>query len=273
MEVCNATRHFKLPNWTSIRFILTLIAVGLLEGACASPGKSDLATSSDDSDARRRARVHLELAASYLADGKTNYALDAVKQSLALDNTMYEAHDLRALVYMRMNEPALAEDGFRKALALQPQAASVQHNYGWFLCQQNRMNEAQAMFNAALGNPNYEARAKTWMTLGICQAKAGQMVEAERSLLKADQLEPQNPVINYNLALQFYKQGDFARARTYLSRLNESQLANAESLWLGIRLARKSGDGAQVTVWSTSLRRRFAQSKEAGLLDKGQFDD
>ena len=90
---------------------LALLGCAVLLMACAGPGKGDLTTASDDTDAQRRARVHLELAAGYLAQGKNTYALDAVKQSLALDGSLYEAHDLRALIYMRMSEPALAEDG------------------------------------------------------------------------------------------------------------------------------------------------------------------
>jgi len=252
---------------------IALVGLAVLLTACAGAGRGDLTTASDDTDARRRARVHLELAASYLAQGKNTYALDAVKQSLALDSSLYEAHDLRALIYMRMSEPALAEDGFRKALALQPQAATVQHNYGWFLCQQGRFNESMGMFSAALANPNYDAKAKTWMTQGLCQAKAGQVANAEKSLLKANQLEPGNPVVNYNLALRLYAQADYSRASSYISRVNESDMANAESLWLGIRVARKTGDGMRVTALSNMLRQRFAQSKEVGLLAKGQFDE
>ena len=245
----------------------------LLLSACAGMGKADLITSADDSEARKRARVYLELAATYFADGKNTYALDAVKQSLAADSGLYEAHDLRGLIYMRMNEPVMAEDGFRKALAVQPQAASVQHNYGWFLCQQGRINEATAMFGAALANPSYDARAKTWMTQGMCQAKAGQATNAEKSLLMAFQSEPTNPVISYNLALHLFRQADYARAQAFIAPVNASQWANAETLWLGVKLARKSGDGTQVTALSASLRKRFAQSREVSLLDKGVLDD
>ena len=252
---------------------VALVGVVLLLMACAGPGNADLTTASDDTDARRRARVYLDLAVSYLEQGKNTYALDAVKQSLALDSSMYEAHDLRALTYMRMNEPTLAEGGFRQALALQPKAATVQHNYGWFLCQQGRFNEAMGMFSAALAHPTYDTKAKTWMTQGLCQAKAGQVANAEKSLIKANQLEPGNPVVSYNLALRLYAQADYSRAASYISPLNASNLANAESLWLGIRVARKAGDALQVNALSNTLRQRFAQSKEVGLLDKGQFDE
>jgi type IV pilus assembly protein PilF len=248
-------------------YLLVLLA------ACAGAGKTELSTAAVDSEARKRARVYLELASTYFADGMNSYALDAMQQSLAADNGLYEAHNLRGLIYMRMNEPALAEEGFRKALAVQAQAASVQHNYGWFLCQQGRMGEAMAMFSAALANPTYDARAKTWLTQGLCQAKAGQMADAENSLWTAFSLEPANPVVSYNLALHLFKQGDHARAHAFIAPVNASQWANAQTLWLGIKLARKRGDGLQVTALSASLRSRFAPSPELSLLDKGVFDD
>lgn len=254
------------------RLLAGLCLVALL-AACTSTGKTDLTTSTDDSEARKRARVYLELASTYFSEGKNTYALDAVKQSLAADNGLFEAHNLRGLIYMRMNEPALAEDGFRKALAVQPQSAAVQHNYGWFLCQQGRMGEAMAQFAAALANPNYDARAKTWLTQGMCQAKAGQAASAEKSLLMAFQLEPTNPVVSYNLALQLFRQADYARAQAFIAPVNASQWANSETLWLGIKLGRKTGDGAQVTALSAGLRKRFPQSREVSLLDKEVFDD
>ncbi len=267
-----APRRVYAPWIARSRVFVGLYSLVLL-AACAGAGKSELSAGSVDSDARKRARVYLELASTYFADGMNRYALDAMQQSLAADNGLYEAHNLRGLIYMRMNAPALAEDGFRKALAVNAQAASVQHNYGWFLCQQGRMGEAMAMFSVALANPAYDARAKTWLTQGLCQAKAGQAADAENSLFMAFRLDPANPVVSYNLALHLFKQADYARAQAFLAPLNTSQWANAQTLWLGIKLARKSADGLQVTALSASLRSRFAQSPELSLLDKGVFDD
>ncbi len=272
VSLVDPARACAARGWSGVRLVVALLMLCVL-AACASAGRTDLSTNADDSEARKRARVYLELASTYFSDGKNSFALDAVKQSLAADAGLYEAHDLRGLIYMRMNEPTLAEDGFRKALALQPQAAAVRHNYGWFLCQQNRMNEAMAMFFAALANPNYDARAKTSMAQGLCQAKAGQAANAEKSLLTAYQFEPNNPVVSYNLALFLFKQGDYARAQSFIVPVNASPWANAETLWLGIKLARKNGDGAQVTLLGAQLRKRFAPSREVSLLDKEVFDD
>ena len=108
---------------------------------CANPpnvggpavARSDVITESDEPDVRRRARLRLELAAGYFEQGQTNVALDEIKQSLVTDPTFVDAHNLRGLVYMRLNNIPLAEDSFRRALALNPRDADVAHNYGWLL--------------------------------------------------------------------------------------------------------------------------------------------
>jgi type IV pilus assembly protein PilF len=168
--------------------LLSLTACGNLPGASASSGR-DIVTSSDEPEARRRARIRMELAVGYFEQGQTNVALDEVKQVLAMDPTFPEAYNLRGLVYMRLNEMRLAEDSFRRAVALDPRDANTQHNLGWLLCQQNRYDESLAAFKQVLSNPLYTGQAKTWMAQGLCQARAGRKADAEASLAHAYELD------------------------------------------------------------------------------------
>jgi len=269
-----------LYGWTGKRACL-LCFMGLLmawEGlvACSTTARSDkadLVTVSDETENRKRARIRLELAVNYFNEGKTAIALDELKQSIAADSGLYEAFSLRALVYMRLSEVDLAEDSFRRALALSPNAATVRHNYGFMLCNQGRTNEALAQFSAALAQPTYLDRSKTWMVQGLCQATAGRARDAEVSLLRAYQVDPDNPVVSYNLALQFFRQHQYPDAQRYLQHLNSSPLANAESLWLGVKLARAMGNSQGVDTAAAALRSRFADTRERLMLDRGAFDD
>jgi type IV pilus assembly protein PilF len=257
------------------RWLLAAVLMGLV--ACSSApqrsDKSDLLTASDETDARKRARLRLELAINYFSDGKTSIALDELKQSIAVDPGLFEAHNLRGLIYMRLNEFSLADDSFRQALVLNPKAATVQHNYGLLLCQQGRMQAAADMFSAALANPTYNERAKTWMIQGLCQAKAGQAQAAETSLLKAYEVDPGNPVVAYNLGLGLYQRGEYPQAQRYLSRLNQSALANAESLWLGAKTARAMGDSQSLRELGQTLVQRFPSSKESLWLERQSFHE
>nr|WP_236635454.1 type IV pilus biogenesis/stability protein PilW [Rhodoferax sp. TS-BS-61-7] len=253
--------------------LLALALTGCASSApTAAPG-SDLLTESDETVARKRARIRLELAVGYYNNGQTTIALDELKQSIAADPTLLEAHNLRGLIYMRLNDAPLAEESFRKALQINPQASSVHHNLGWMLCQQGRMAEANRQFMNAIAEPSYVDKAKSWMTMGVCQAKAGQRVEAEASLQRAYELDAGNPVTGYNLALVLFQRGEYLRAQFYIRRINNGELANAESLWLGAKVERSLGNREGVAQLGAQLAKRFPQSKEATLFERGAFDE
>lgn len=252
-----------------------VLATGML--GCASPGgttaSGDLVTDSDEPESRKRARLRLELAAAYLDKGQTTDALDHIKQAVAADPSMLDAYSLRGLIYMRMNEMTLAEDSFKRALSINPKAASVQHNYAWLLCQQKRYPESIEMFTSALANPTYGERAKTWMAQGLCQQRAGQRAEAEASLLRSYELDAGNPIVAYNLASILLQRGDLVRAQFYARRLNNSELANSESLWLGVKVERRLGNREAMEQLGVQLKKRFAQSREAAAYERGAFDE
>lgn len=261
------------------RWVLALALAAGLAACAGGPGRgaadagADMLTSSDEPEARRRARLRMELAVGYFEEGKTAVALDELKQVLTLDPGFSDAHNLRGLIYMRLNDPRLAEESFRRAVALNPRDANTQHNYGWLLCQQGRYPESMQAFGQALANPQYGERAKTWMTQGLCQARAGQQAEAERSLERAYELDAGNPITGYNLAALLYRRGEFPRAQFYIRRLNNSELANAESLWLGIRVERKLNNREAMRQLAEQLKRRYSQSQEFSAFERGAFDE
>ncbi len=260
-----------------VKALCVLLALVALHGCSSVPAtgsaSGDLVTDSDESPARKRAKIRLELATGYYNNGQTTVALDELKQSINADGSLFEAHNLRGLIYMRLNDFPLAEESFRRALQLNPQAASVQHNYGWLLCQNGRMQDSYAQFQGAIANPNYADKSKSWMAMGVCQVKAGARNEAIQSLTRANELDPANPVAGYNLALLLMQRGDLQKAQFQIRRINNSDYANAESLWLGIKIEQLMGNKDAVTQLGAQLRKRFGQSKEAGLLERGAFDE
>jgi type IV pilus assembly protein PilF len=263
-------------------FLLSLCGFGFLTilGGCASnpengPGgvRADIVTESDEPDVRRRARIRLELAIGYFEQGQTTVALDELKQSIAIDPNFAPAYNLRGLIYMRLNDPGLAEDSFRRALVLSPRDADVFHNYAWLLCQQSRFSDSYKAFAQALAVPLYGGRAKSWMAQGLCQMKAGQAAEAELSFQRSYELDAGNPVTGYNLAKLLFQRGDMVRAQFYVRRLNNSDLANSESLWLGIKVERKLDNRDAVQQLAGQLKKRFAQSRELASFERSAFDE
>jgi tetratricopeptide (TPR) repeat protein len=176
-KVCSGESRSLWPRgWVYEVFLQCDLGAGLLAGRAAggvcqsarpAPGASrqsgarnDIVTESDEPDGRRRARLRLELASGYFEQGQTNVASDEIKQSLVTDPTFGDAYNLRGLVYMRLNDMAMAEDSFRRALALNPRDADAAHNYGWLMCQQGRYNDADGFFARPWPIPHTAAQPK-----------------------------------------------------------------------------------------------------------------
>jgi len=174
---------------------------------------------------------------------------------------------------MRLNDFRFAEESFKKALSINPQNSNVVHNLGWLYCQEARYPESLLLFWQALSNPQYGERAKTLMAQGLCEIRAGRTADAELSLLKSYEFDPGNPITAYQLATLLFQRGDFVRSRFYVRRLNNSELANAESLWLGVKVERRMENRDAMLQLATQLQKRFPQSREAASYQRSAFDE
>jgi len=242
--------------------------------ADTSSGKgNEIVTESDETNRQRRARLRMELASGYFEHGQTTVALDEIKQALVADPNYADAYNLRGLVYMRLEDAGLAEDSFRRAIAIAPRDPNIRHNYGWLLCQQNRFGDAAQQFTEALAVPGYNDRAKTLMTQGVCELKAGLRPQAERSLMQAYEIDAGNPVVGFNLASVLAQREEWQRAQFYIRRVNNSPSASAETLWLGIKIERKLNNREAIAQLGGQLQRRFPQSREASAYERGNFND
>ncbi|MBL8288182.1 MAG: type IV pilus biogenesis/stability protein PilW [Rubrivivax sp.] len=247
--------------------------------ATATPGESGApaappANPNDPATAERRARVRLELAALYFSRGQNNTALDELKLALAASPDLPEAHNLRGLIYASLGDAAVAEQSFRRALELNPRDGDTMHNYGWFLCQQRRYDDADATFQRAVELPTYGEAQRTLLARGVCQARAGRWVDAERTLSRSYELDPSNPVTAFNLSEVLLRRGELQRARFYARRINQvPEAVTAQSLWLAARIERRLGNMEGVQDFGRLLRERFPQSPEALQYERGRFDE
>ncbi len=270
-------RSFFGSRWLGIGPLAVLLVMAL--SACAGTGISSTdpaaapMTEFDEPESRMRARLRMELASGYFEQGRTDIALDEIKQALSADPTYAPAFVLRGLVFMQMNNPRLAEDSFQRALQLSPRDPDALHNYGWFQCQQGRHSQAVDLFNRALASPVYGGQARTYLAKGVCQLRMGQASEAEGSLARSYELDPANPIAGFNLAQLLFQRGENERSQFVIRRINNSELANAETLWLGIKIERRLGNTVVVEQLAQQLGRRFAESREWSSYQRGAFHE
>lgn len=234
---------------------------------------SERSMSQEESEVRRRAYIRLELAANYFESGKTAVALDEVKQSLVTDPTYADAYNLRGLIYMRLNDYSQAEESFRQALNESPHDFAILHNYAWLLCQQEKYAEADQQFDKVLASRSYSAKSKTLMTQGLCRVRSGEKEKAEEAFLKSYELDASNPIVAYNLADLLLQRGELNRSRFYIRRLNNSDLADAASLWLGIKVEYALKDSIALGQLASQLKQRFSDSREQILYERGAFNE
>jgi len=255
-----------------------VLGLALLTAACApttvaSKGGEDAYTASDTPPLRKRAANRLQLAALYFQDDKARFAMDEVKQAIAIDPEWYEPYWMRGLIQMQLNDLPAAEVSYRKALSINPDSADLKHNYAVLLCKMQRYGEGLALFNVVLATPTYTQRVKTLAERGACQLANKQIPQAEASYMQAVELEPTNPVVSFKLAQLLYGDKDDKRAQFYVRTINNSDKATAESLWLGIRIEHRLGNVESMEQLGAQLRKRFAESREAMAFERGAFDE
>lgn len=256
-----------------------LMAGAFLLGGCATQTQraadmgSGAALTPQQSDVLKRVQLRLELAEGYYQRGQFQVALEEVNKALADKSDYVPAYTMRALIYTALNDSAKADANYREALRLAPDNPDALHNYGWFLCQQRRYPDSFAQFNKALSIQNYRYPVRTYLALGVCQYRAGDWAASEGTLKKGFALDPGNPALSTNLAVVLDRMGKAKEALFYIARVNSGQYASAQSLWVGILIARKAGNAADAALWTNQLEQRFPDSREAIAAQQGRFDD
>ena len=158
---------------------VVLAAVSGLSACSLVTPQIDALTQAEPDSTRQRAMRRLSLASAYFEQNQNDVALQEVRAALQIDPQFAEAYSLLGLIHQREKAPALAQASFEKALVLaskppvrSAELAAIQHNYGWFLCEQNRFSESHTQFDLALAQPSYRQADKTRQAIAFCQSRA-----------------------------------------------------------------------------------------------------
>ena len=257
---------------------VAVVAACLVLSGCAthpedgSGLKPATPTTDDESSERARARIHTELAANYFGIGNIGVALEEVNEALRADRNFGPAHNVAGLVYAQLKEDRLAEESFQRALSINPNDSDAYHNYGMFLCQRKQEREAIRQFMMAVRNPLYATPERSYVNAGVCARRSGDAAGAAEFFLLALKVRPNQAQALYQMADLSYARGDYGEAKSYLGRLTQVAVANAETLWLGVRVERRLGDRNSEASYALQLRNRFPDSREARALLAGQYE-
>lgn len=253
-----------------------LLVVSAIAGCATQPAESGLkattSTTGEESELQTRARIHTELASGYYGLGNLGVALEEVNEALRADPNYGPAHNVAGLIYAGLKEDRLAQQSFERALSINPLDSDANNNYGLFLCQRKHEGAAIKYFLAALRNPLYQNPDRSYFNAGVCSRRRGDTAAAEGYFQSALKVRPNQPQALYQLADLEYLRGNFAEAKVYLGHLTKIAQANAEVLWLGVRVARKLDDRNSEASYALQLRKNYPNSREARALAAGQYE-
>jgi type IV pilus assembly protein PilF len=223
-------------------------------------------------DPRNRARVHTELASVYAERGNMGIALEELRIATSADPSYAQAHGMLGRVYMNLKENQLAEASFERALKLSPSDPDINHNFGWFLCQNGRERDSIRYFLQAIRNPLYAAPWRSYSAAGVCTLRTNNVKDAEEFFQRALRMEPDEPSSLLQLGQIRYRQGNTDEARKLVTRFNKLATPTPESLWLALRIERRLGERVAEQSYANQLRRRYPASPEYQSLQRGQYD-
>lgn len=236
--------------------ILILSLVVLFASACTA----DKAAQKRDA---RLVEIHTQLAAGYMQRDQLDIALQELDKALDIDSEDAQANSVMALVQARLKNPEKADKYFRRAVASEPNNSEVQNNYGAFLCEQGRLDEAVERFNKALANRLYKTPELANLNAGLCLMKKPAAAAASRYFKAALEINPRFAPALLEMSKINLNSGQTLSARGYMQRYFEVAKESPETLWLAIRIERALGNKDLQAKYALHLTGNFPDSPEA----------
>ncbi|HJR14764.1 MAG TPA: type IV pilus biogenesis/stability protein PilW [Rhodanobacteraceae bacterium] len=259
-------------------FVAAAMALALGLGACKhDPGiikyptpMNNLKQAPRDSaneNKQSAAQTHTQLAVAYMGQNNLKDAETALRKALDFDDKYIPAHTMLAILDWRINRLQDADKEFRAAIALDPSNGDTNNNYGKFLCETGKQQDAMRYFKRALTDPFYKTPAVANANAGACLLKANDYPGAEGYLHKALEIDPNYSTALLAMADLDYSKGDAFKARGYLQQFEAAGKATPDSLLLGYRIATRLGDKETAANYSSRLQDQFPNSTQAQSLD------
>jgi len=255
----------RIANKNKIYSVLLLL--GLFLSSCT------MVTEKVNADLKKASSINAQLGLAYLQKKSYRVANEKLLKALKQDSENVNAHLYMAELQKTLEVKDKAEEYYKKALILAPKNSQVKNNFGVFLCSEGKYSESVLLFADVLKDPFYEDKIGVYENLGICEQQRGNMHLAEKHFRHALKLNNNLPKSLIGMTQISYDLGLYKPAKRYYSRFLALARQNPESLWIGILIERKYKNKDVVESYSTILRVKFPDSKEAILLDRLEGSD
>lgn len=241
-------------------FLSSFVIVALGITACQ--------TNSLPKDPEKAVKIRSQLAAEYIRSGDLDAAKRSLDQALEIDPRDATSNMMMGvLLQQEGSQPNLekADGFFKRAISSEPNNAQARNNYGTYLYQMQRYNEAIEQLTIAGATLGYEQRFKALENLGRVYLKLGDVASAEKTFKQALMVNRDSYISMLELAEIFYLRQQIPEASKLYEqyvRVVGQKNQGARALWIGLRVARSNGDKLGMQVLVNQLRALFPDSPE-----------
>lgn len=239
----------------SLFCLVSLIGCSSTETAEDKRGKVDPVAS---------AQKYFDLGISYMQSGRNDLAESRLQRSIRLNKTP-EALNAMALLYEQMKDNLNAETTYEELVSSFPKYSLGYSNYNTFLCKYNRIEQMQQLSERVRAQGTLMA-ALNEINVGDCAYSKGDLETAKTHYQSALTYEQYAAGALIPLAEIALAQNQPALGKSYIDTLHNYIGQSARSLYVGIMIARRTGDARTEAQYRRDLRARFPNSNEARKL-------
>jgi type IV pilus assembly protein PilF len=239
-------------------FICALISMLLM--GCVSEQVSGSERKAPDK--AKALELHIQMALGYVEKGNRESARHHLTKEIEIDRSSAAATNAMAMLYQLEGEMPLAEEQFKLAIKRDKKLTIAHNNYGVFLYNQMRYQEAFDQFELAAADLAYTNRSQVLTNVGRAALKLGNDSRAKAAFEHACILDKRNADAFIELAdINFQKQ-EYADAKRNLDVFTSISDHTPRSLMLAIGLEKIFGNKDKEASLALILKNNFPYSKE-----------
>ncbi len=238
------------------RLLKLLLPLFLLSACVTSSGRTSPVDNKKAHDA------HVNLGLTYLSQDNREASRRHFEKALNIDSGSAPAHAGMGLLYQLTGEEQLAEKSLLRALREDSRFTEARVNYGRFLYQQQRYQEALSVLERASQDLSYQKRATVLAYLAQTLLKVGNVSKAKSKFEHATNINNKLTLPLIELAEIYFDEKDYAKSKEFLDRYTAILGRTSKSLWLGIRIERIFGNKDKEASYVLALKNLHPYSRE-----------
>jgi len=224
-------------------------------------------------DPKGAAEIRVKLAILYIENEQMQQAKENIEKALEYQPKDADIYRVFAYYYQKVNENNKAEELYKKSLSLDRENSDTYNNYGTFLCEQKRYEEAEKAFLTALEQASYTNAADTYENAGLCAEEINRLDKALFYYEYSLSHNPKKLYLNLFLAKINITQKSYKKAQLNLYNYQKQNGPSAESLWQWVRLSYATGKNASLNKYAAILLEKFPESYQAlDYLNHGYYE-